>query len=95
MLDPDAIVQNGIKVLQQKLAGIIHELNAEAGGADAEFAGPRSPDLAGAAGAGGDNWQEGFATPYGNGNQSSWGGAGGATPYGTSTTPYGNSGGWN
>jgi len=74
---------------------MIHELNAEAG-PEAEFGGPRSPDMAGAA-APGDNWQEGFATPYGNGNgnQSSWGGQGGATPYGTSTTPYGNSGGWN
>lgn len=94
-LPPDSIVQEGVKVLQQKLAGLIHELNegeGDAGGAGANYNGPQSPEYSGGAG-----WQDqGYTTPYGNGgNQSSWGGAaGGTTPYGT--TPYGNPGqsGW-
>ncbi len=93
MLEPDVIVQNGIKVLQQKLASVIHELNASDGGvADEDGHGARSPEVGAASG---DPW-EGFTTPYGNGgNQSSWGGAGGTTPY-DATSPYGNSGqGWN
>jgi len=81
--------------LQQKLASLIHELNAGEGGGDAmngEYDGPRSPEYA----SGGDAWQDqGFTTPYGNGgNQSSWGG-GATTPFGA--TPFGNpgQGGWN
>jgi DNA-directed RNA polymerase II subunit RPB3 len=80
----DAIVTEGIKVLQMKLAGLVHNLSDE--GDDGEYNGPRSPEYAG----GGDGWgqDQGFTTPYGNGgNQSAWGGAGGTTPYGT--TPYG------
>jgi len=93
MLEPDQIVQNGIKVLQEKLASLIHGLNAgDEGDAMNGDYNPRSPEYTG----GGDNqWGDGFTTPYGNGgNQSSWGG-GGTTPYGT-TTPYGNpgQGGW-
>lgn len=102
-MEPDAIVQNGIKVLQQKLAALIHELNANDGfGGDngnAEYNGPQSPDYngLGSAGAGAgapDSWQDqGYTTPYATGNnQPSWGN-GGTTPYGT--TPYGNGGGWN
>lgn len=90
-LPPDSIVQEGVKMLQQKLAGLIHELTEAEGGAAAagdSYDGPQSPEYTG-----GDAWQDqGYTTPYGNGgNQSSWGGAvGGATPYGT--TPYGNPG---
>lgn len=93
-LPPDTIVQEGVKVLQQKLAGLIHELTEGEGGAAAgggNYNGPQSPEYSG-----GEGWQDqGYTTPYGNGgNQSSWGGAGGTTPYGT--TPYGNPGqsGW-
>lgn len=96
-LEPDAIIQQGIKVLQQKLAGIIQDLtdgenqgNALNGGAG--YDAPRSPDV----GVSGSAWQDqGYTTPYGNGdNNSAWGG-GAATPYGA--TPYGSSGanGWN
>ncbi|KAK0613755.1 DNA-directed RNA polymerase [Immersiella caudata] len=83
-MPPDAIVTEGIKVLQMKLAGLVHNLSDEGDGGD--YNGPRSPEYAG----GGDNWgqDQGFTTPYGNtGNQSAWGGAGGTTPFGT--TPYG------
>ncbi len=95
MLEPDVVVQSGIKVLQQKLATIVHELNANDGdGLNGDFGvGGRSPDAGGAAV---DPW-DGFTTPYGNGgNHSSWGGAGGTTPY-DSSTPFGNpgQGGWN
>lgn len=82
-LPPDAIVGEGIKVLQQKLAGLIHELTEGEGGevANGDYGGPRSPEY----NTGADGF--GFTTPYGNGgNQSMWG-AGGTTPYGT--TPYG------
>ncbi|KAK3946415.1 DNA-directed RNA polymerase II subunit RPB3 [Diplogelasinospora grovesii] len=85
-LPADAIVTEGIKVLQQKLAGMIHELTeGEGDGANGDYNGPRSPEYNNA----GDGWQDqGYTTPYGNGGaQSSWGGAGGATPYGQ--TPYG------
>ena len=88
-LEPDSVVQQGIKVLQQKLAAVLQELT---GGDDANrgagidgvenFAdGPRSPD-------GGAD--QGFTTPYitGGGATSAWGGA--QTPYGA--TPYGQSG---
>ncbi|KAK3397062.1 DNA-directed RNA polymerase II 33 kDa polypeptide [Sordaria brevicollis] len=87
-IPPDAIVTEGIKVIQQKLAGLIHELT-ESDGGDGGYNGPRSPGY----NEGGDNWNDqGSFTPYGNGgNQSSWGGQGGATPYGT--TPYGGGGG--
>lgn len=90
-LPPDAIVTQGIKVLQMKLAALVHSLSDEGDGGD--YNGPRSPEYGG----GGEGWgqDQGFTTPYGNGgNQSSWGGAGGTTPYGQ--TPYGAGagGGW-
>ena len=90
-IPPQEIVTEGIKVLQTKLAGLIHELT-EGEGDGGDYNGPRSPEFGG--GGGGDNWQDqGYTTPYGNtGNQSSWGPAGGTTPYGQ--TPYGGSGGW-
>ncbi|KAK3344148.1 DNA-directed RNA polymerase [Lasiosphaeria hispida] len=88
-IPPDAIVTEGIKVIQQKLASMIHDLGETEGGENGDYNGPRSPEYNG----GGDGWQDqGFTTPYGNGgNQSAWGGgAGGTTPYGT--TPYGGAG---
>lgn len=99
-IPPDQIVQEGIKVLQQKLAGLIHALSDGDEGADgnAGYNGPQSPEYGGDGGSawgGGPAAGDGFTTPGYNtgGNQSSWGGGG--TPYGT--TPYGNSGGggWN
>lgn len=89
-LEPDAVVHQGIKVLQQKLAAVIQELTGDVGGGrpgdDYE---PRSPTN-GIDGGGADyNMEQGYTTPYGGGGgASAWGG--GATPYGA--TPYGNSG---
>ena len=86
-LEPDTIVQQGIKVLQQKLAAVLQDLTGDDGAAvrgndDYE---PRSPGMNGTNG--GDYAMEhGFTTPYGGGGgTSAWGG--GATPYGA--TPYG------
>ena len=63
-MEPDAVVQEGIKVLQQKLAGIIAGLGSDTGGLGVEGIGgtsdfaPRSPGTFGAGGdafgAGGD-----------------------------------------
>lgn len=94
-LEPDAIIQQGIKVLQQKLAAVIQDLSGAEGGYD----GPRSPDVM-MGGAVQQPWQQdqGFATPYGNagaGGNAGWNGNNGAaTPYGA--TPYGQNGasGW-
>lgn len=92
-LEPDAVVQQAIKVMQQKLAAVLQELtgndNADGddGGMDG-FGAPRSPDGL----QNGTQYEpEGFTTPYANpGATSAWGG--GATPYGA--TPY-RSTGWN
>lgn len=74
----------GIKVIQQKLAGLIHELTEGEGGDN--YDGPRSPEYGG----GGDGF--GYSTSYGGngGNQGAWGGAGGTTPFGQ--TPFGGGG---
>lgn len=91
-LEPDAIVQQGIKVLQQKLAAVIQTLSGgeELGGGDVDGYGPRSPD-AGPNGYGAAD--QGYTTPYDKGGQSAYGGGGGGgmTPYGA--TPYGQPGG--
>ena len=91
-LEPDAIIQQGIKVLQQKLASVIQELTGdERNGMNGDgvdgFGGPRSPD--GINGGGDYAMDQGYTTPYVNGGgASAWGG--GATPYGA--TPYGQNG---
>ncbi|MCJ1465966.1 45 kDa subunit of RNA polymerase II [Pseudocyphellaria aurata] len=104
-LEPDAVVQQGIKVMQQKLAAVIRDLegstdvggigngDANASGDGLGFGGP-SFGGADAAQTGADGFgAEGFATPFltGQGGSGSvWGG--GATPYGA--TPYGQQSGW-
>jgi DNA-directed RNA polymerase II subunit RPB3 len=95
-LEPDAIIQQGIKVLQQKLAAVIQDLTDGEGGSnglDADAYAPQSPG----AGINGSGWndQAGFTTPYGNGGQASAWGGGAQTPFGA--TPYGQaaSNGWN
>ncbi|SPO03451.1 probable DNA-directed RNA polymerase II chain RPB3 [Cephalotrichum gorgonifer] len=92
-LEPDEIIQGGIRVIQQKLASMIHLISGRGGDAmDTDMGGPKSPDMDGP-----NPWQDnGYTTPYGNGgNQSTWGGGASTTPYAT-TTPYGSSGqsGW-
>lgn len=89
-LEPDAIIQQGIKVLQQKLAAVIHDLTEDGTGGDGGYDGPRSPDM----GMGDQAWNQdqGYTTPFGNGAGQSqqWGNAGSSTPYGA--TPYGQNG---
>ncbi|KAI5299168.1 45 kDa subunit of RNA polymerase II [Ascosphaera pollenicola] len=99
-LEPDAIVQQGITVLQRKLANVISSLEASEGGnAEDAFGGAMGMDLPG--GQSPDGYEppeatDGGFTSYGmgsgapeQGGGSVWGapGMGGATPYGT--TPYG------
>ncbi|KAH8687626.1 DNA-directed RNA polymerase [Tricladium varicosporioides] len=91
-LEPDAVVQQGIKVLQQKLAAVIQDLTEGDGngGMNDNYDAPRSPDV----NMNGGGWQDpGYTTPFGGGNQSAWG-QGATTPYGA--TPYGQNGsnGW-
>ncbi|KAK7948192.1 DNA-directed RNA polymerase II subunit RPB3 [Apiospora aurea] len=76
-IDPDAIVQSGIKEIQTKLASLIHGLTGNDGMNDI-YDGPRSPDADMDGGAG---WQ----TSYGNAPDQGWGGGttyGGQTSYG-------------
>lgn len=83
-LDPDQIVNRGIKGLQQKLAEVIHELDG-GDNANVDF-GAQSPTLNG----GGFGNDAGYTTPGYGGGGSVWGPgatAGGTTPYGA--TPYG------
>lgn len=96
-MEPDVIIQQGIKVLQQKLAAVIKDLTESgdpANGVNGHgYDAPRSPEDVGMAGAWGQD--QGYTTPFGNGNgtqepQQPWGG--GATPYGA--TPYGQQNGW-
>ena len=93
-LEPDQIIQQGITVLQRKLAAVISALTGGedrngmggAGGEDEDMmGGVRSPD-----GYEPPEGIDGGFTAYANGGQSAWGGAGGTTPYGA--TPYGQSG---
>ena len=91
-LEPDAIIQQGIKVLQQKLALVIQDLTEGegAGGADDGYEPARSPDPMGM---NGQPWQDqGYTTPFGNSGstQNQWT-QGSTTPYGA--TPYGQNGG--
>ena len=84
-MEPDAIVQGGIRALQQKIGALLKGLDPRKyGGEVADFDGPRSPDMNMDGGT--TPWgQDGAYTSYG-GNATAYGG--GATAYGT-TTPYG------
>lgn len=80
-LEPDSVIQQGIRVLQQKLAVVIQDLGEEdtAGGMNgADSYAPRSPDVGVNGGAG---WADSYTTPFGNSGQAnSWEG-GAATPF--------------
>lgn len=73
-IDPDQIVLQGIKHLQQKLASVIHELSGDSGDG-VDFGGAQSPQMNG----GYAGQDAGYTTPYGGG--------GSTTPFGA--TPYG------
>ena len=90
-MEPDVVVQQGIKVLQQKLAAVIQELTGDTSAADGMNGGATDYAPTSPAGVGfGDPQGYGFQTPYQTGGQSAWGG--GQTPYGA--TPYGGGAGW-
>ncbi|PNS16766.1 hypothetical protein CAC42_4730 [Sphaceloma murrayae] len=104
VLPPDQILHSGIRVLQEKLATVIQELQHTSSTNLNETngminGGPRSPDMMdtgnGTAYGGGTAYGDpGYTTPgYGAGAGSAWGGGaqGGTTPFGA--TPYGRSGG--
>lgn len=89
-------MQSGIRVLQQKIGGLLKGLDPRKYGGDeaagGEFDGPRSPDMNMEGGT--TPWQDGgYTTPYGGGNNMAYGGGntayGGGGGYGT--TPYGQS----
>lgn len=90
-LEPDAIIQNGIKVLQNKLAAVIQDLTASDGqtnGNDGYNPAGNEDDVMD----GDQGWQgQGYTTPFANNGESAWNN-GAATPYGA--TPYGNNGGY-
>ncbi|QPH05814.1 hypothetical protein C2857_003826 [Epichloe festucae Fl1] len=102
-MEPDQIVQGGIRALQQKIGALLKGLDPKKYGGEeaADFDGPRSPDM-NMEGGGTTPWQDGgYTTPYG-GNMTSYGGnnttygggnntayGGGSGAYGT--TPYGQS----
>lgn len=83
-LDPDVIFQQGIKVLQQKLAGVIQALEGgdANGNQDTDYM-PRSP--------GRDDPGAGYTTPFAGGAASQWGGQ---TAYGGANTPYDRGNAW-
>ncbi|KAH6608087.1 hypothetical protein Trco_004400 [Trichoderma cornu-damae] len=92
-MEPDLIIQGGIRVLQQKIGGLLKGLDPRKyGGDDADMDGPRSPDM-NMDGGGTTPWQDGgYTTPYGN--HTAYGGGntayGGGTSYGGNATAYGN-----
>ena len=84
-LEADSIVQQGIKVLQQKLAAVLQELSGadeiNRGALDGDLQHDnvlRSPDA---------GMENGYTTPFNQGATSAWGGAQTPAPYGA--TPYG------
>ena len=92
-LEPDQIIQNGITVLQEKLADVIRGLGGAGGenGMNGDMGSPDGYEPAPVDAGGYTAYGAGGMGGVG-GNASSWGGGlGGATPYGA--TPYGQSGG--
>ncbi|KAH2970237.1 hypothetical protein KXW00_006419 [Aspergillus fumigatus] len=89
-LEPDMIIQQGIVVLQRKLATVISSLSGAGNGGrnglpeDEDMLGVRSPDAYEP-----PEGMDGGFTAYANGGTSAWG-ASAATPYGA--TPYGGGG---
>lgn len=97
-MEPDQIIQSGIRVLQQKIGGLLKGLDPRKyGGEEADMEGPRSPDMNMEGGTTPWGDQGGYTTPYGGGNNTAYGGGGGsyggAPGYG-STTPYDQGGQW-
>ena len=99
-IDAETCFQQGIKVLQQKIAAVMHELSpsGQANVAGDEIV-PRSPDAPAGMGQGGYTSYGGGASAWGGGTTPFGGGAttpygGNTTQYGGATTPYGQPSGW-
>lgn len=95
-MEPDQIVQGGIRALQQNIGALLKGLDPlKYGGDEADVDGSRSPDLTMEGGT--TPWQDqGATTPYG-GNLTAYGGGnasygGGGTSYGGGETSYGGGG---
>lgn len=96
-LDADQVIQQGIRVLQQKLAAVIQELSADERGQGDGVNGhgghtPDADPYGGATRYGGAGYESAYQR---NPQGSVWGGAngaGGTTPYGA--TPYGTANGY-
>lgn len=104
-MEPDQIVQSGIRTLQQKIGGLLKALDPRKYGGDEDNAhdGPRSPDMNMDGGTTPWGQAEGYQSAYGGGQtaygggQTAYGsGSGSGTSYGGGTaygqTPYGQSG---
>jgi DNA-directed RNA polymerase II subunit RPB3 len=92
-MEPDQIIQGGIRALQQKIGGLLKGLDPRKyGGDEADMDGPRSPDMQ--LDGGTTPWQDaGYNTSYG-GSATAYGSnsavyAGSGTAYGGSATSYG------
>ncbi|KAK1143481.1 RNA polymerase II subunit 3 [Aspergillus melleus] len=93
-LEPDMIIQQGITVLQRKLASVISALSGSGEGDHGGMMGVEEDDMMGVRSPDAYEPPEGIDggfTAYANGNASAWG-ASAATPYGA--TPYGGGGGY-
>ncbi|KAK1239512.1 hypothetical protein MKX07_009000 [Trichoderma sp. CBMAI-0711] len=93
-MEPDLIIQGGIRVLQQKIGALLKGLDPRKyGGDDADMDGPRSPDMNMDGGTTPWGQDGGYTTPYGN--NTAYGGGntayGGGTSYGGGVTAYGSS----
>lgn len=87
-MEPDQIVQGGIRTLQQKIGGLLQGLDPKKyGGEDADaYDGPRSPNM----NIDGGGTAYGGFTSYGGGGGTAYGGGG--TAYGGDQTSYGGGG---
>lgn len=92
-MDPDQIVQEGIRELQRKLGSLLKTLDPRKYGGDEDnFDGARSPDMNMDGGGWNDQgYGDGNQTAYGGGGQTAYGG-GGMTSYGGGQTAYGGGG---
>lgn len=92
-MEPDQIVQGGIRALQQKIGALLKGLDPRKyGGEEAEADGHPSADVNMEGGT--TPWQDaGYTTPYGGGNLTAYGGGGGGgnTAYGGGAGAYGSS----
>lgn len=92
-MEPDQIVQGGIRTLQQKIGALLKGLDPKKYGGEEEYDGPRSPDMNMEGGT--TPWQDaGYRSAYGNDTSYGGGGGGGGTAYGGQMSAYGGQTSW-